>query len=203
MDNPPPPTYSTEVFSHKVVTIGRYYPYRIKNEEGEKVRNHAFDAFSGAILDLKNENDSKHAKAVTSFATMLTNLLNRFDFPGEALIATIVPSHQKAKWSKGLENVLRQTTPNKYTLNVRPYILKRTLDIDKLSSGGDRSIETHLESIALNEPFSLANSTVLLLDDVWTSGNSIRACRRLLLEAGVDLVVCVALGKTAHEDANA
>jgi len=37
---------------------------------------------------------------------------------------------------------------------------------------------------------------VILLDDVTTTGNSLRACRDILLENGADYVMMFALGKT-------
>jgi predicted amidophosphoribosyltransferase len=39
---------------------------------------------------------------------------------------------------------------------------------------------------------------VLLLDDVTTSGSSLEACKRLLLDAGAAAVKCAALGRTAE-----
>jgi len=40
------------------------------------------------------------------------------------------------------------------------------------------------------------NKTVLLLDEAVTTGNSMRACKRILMENGAAEVVCLTLGMT-------
>jgi len=73
--------------------------------------------------------------------------------------------------------------------------LVRTTKIDKLAHGGDRSIEVHLQSIAVALPELIRKRDVLLLDDVMRTGNSLFACRKLLLDAGARSVQCAAIGR--------
>lgn len=57
----------------------------------------------------------------------------------------------------------------------------------------------------LCEPDELQGKTVLLIDDIVTSGSSLSAASRLLLEAGAEQVISVTLAltdKTAKEDFN-
>ena len=76
--------------------------------------------------------------------------------------------------------------------------LVRTRTIDKLARGGNRSVEVHLASIAPAERYEryFAKKAILLLDDVTTTGNSLRACSRLLDQYGADLIYPLALGRT-------
>ena len=46
---------------------------------------------------------------------------------------------------------------------------------------------------------AMDNVRVLLIDDVATSGNSLRACRDILLKNGAKKVYMLALGRTAAE----
>jgi predicted amidophosphoribosyltransferase len=55
-----------------------------------------------------------------------------------------------------------------------------------------------LDSIKVVKPDLIKGRRVLLLDDVKTSGNSLIACKELLLKAGAKEVVMVALGRTTH-----
>ena len=50
-----------------------------------------------------------------------------------------------------------------------------------------------------SDELSLQDRTVILLDDVATSGSSITACRSLLYEAGAGKVICAVIGYTDSE----
>lgn len=199
MSSPPPTRYDADFLRSHYILLRKYRPYWLINEMGERVRNPAFDAISGQLLDLKNSSHPNYQSAVRSFTRMLDECIAKFEVPVENWVAVVVPSHTAGGWSAGLEAVLRSST-NRF--NVCPNVLCRVRTIDKLAHGGDRSIETHLDSIIVQTPESVRGRTVLLIDDIWTSGNSLRACRRLLREAGAEVLAAIALGKTTHEDAN-
>lgn len=55
-----------------------------------------------------------------------------------------------------------------------------------------------MNSIRVEHAELIQGREVLLLDDVTTSGNSLVACRQLLLEAGAARVKYMALGRTTH-----
>ena len=59
--------------------------------------------------------------------------------------------------------------------------IQRFRTIQKLAKGGDRNLEVHVNSVHIVNPELIKGKTVLLLDDVMTTGNSLRACRKLLL----------------------
>lgn len=66
----------------------------------------------------------------------------------------------------------------------------------KLAAGGNRDIKVHLDSIGVNPDMSVADEVVLVVDDVTTSGNSLYACRDILMEHGAKRVALLALGQT-------
>ncbi len=75
--------------------------------------------------------------------------------------------------------------------------LQRYKKVEKKSNGGNRDINVDLNSIKVNNHHLLKGQTVLLLDDVTTTGNSFLSCETLLEQAGALRVVKLALGKTA------
>ena len=75
------------------------------------------------------------------------------------------------------------------------YFLKRNKSIDKLATGGNRSMETHMKSISTVLDMDIDNDIVLLMDDVTTTGNSLYACKEILLQNGAREVEMFALGK--------
>ena len=68
--------------------------------------------------------------------------------------------------------------------------------IEKLSGGGDRSRKVHYDSIKVSGELSVKGEDVLLLDDISTSGNSLLACRDILIANGARSVEMLVLGRT-------
>lgn len=73
-------------------------------------------------------------------------------------------------------------------------IIIRTRDIESLHSGGSRSIEVHLNSLAINK--DIVGRKIIVMDDVTTSGGSLEAARTLLEKAGAKEVILFAFAKT-------
>lgn len=73
-------------------------------------------------------------------------------------------------------------------------VIIRTKTIEKLSGGGNRDLEVHLNSMKINE--NVKNKKVVVIDDVTTTGNSLEAAKKLLLEAGAKEVILFAFAKT-------
>jgi len=57
-----------------------------------------------------------------------------------------------------------------------------------------RDIDTHLNSIRVVG--DVADKVVCILDDIWTSGCTLRACRQLVTNHGAKKVYLLAIGKT-------
>ncbi len=75
--------------------------------------------------------------------------------------------------------------------------LKRIKDIVPLHRGGNRMPQTHYDSIATFNKELINNKTVLLLDDVTTSGMSLEACERILKKkCGAKVVFKFAIWRT-------
>ena len=58
------------------------------------------------------------------------------------------------------------------------------------------SIQTHLDSIYVNEKYKVKGKIIYLFDDVLTTGASMMACVELLYRAGAGHVVCFCLGRS-------
>lgn len=74
--------------------------------------------------------------------------------------------------------------------------LRRDYNIAKLATGGYRSKSIHKESTSLSNKHILKGKSVLLIDDITTTGNSLDGCKEILYENGVDSVYIIALGQT-------
>lgn len=175
--------------SDKVIEIddgmysaGYYHPYRSGNQE----LNPEFDRWSSCILDLKNRSE----RAINFFYGILTPQL-REGFP-----IACVPSHEPSTSVSGTV-LLAQRLTRDNRIDATSCLIRHKR-IEKLSSGGDRSASLHMQTIKIENQHLIQDKAVLLLDDVYTTGNSLRACRKLLVQAGAGSVYCLVLGKTVR-----
>lgn len=77
--------------------------------------------------------------------------------------------------------------------------LQRTENIQpRKQKGADRSTNIHFKTIRVNSSHIFKDRTVLLLDDVTTTGNSMHACSQLLMQNGASKVFKLSIWKTNH-----
>jgi len=167
-----------------IFSIREYQPYW--QDKYLKIKNDKFDNWSDKILDLKKDYNS----AIQYFFQKLDPLL-LYGFP-----IVVVPSHNPDARVTGICRLAKLLARNNRIDATQ--CLCRHKKIQKLSWGGDRSIELHFKSINVRYPELVLTREVLLLDDVTTTGNSLEACKQLLLQSGARQVQCVALGKTVR-----
>lgn len=164
-----------------IVVYSNYHKYWLDRER--KIKNPLFDVFSGKILDLK---EGKSA-AIRYFY----NLLNE-EICKDVTIC-VVPSSDANKKITGMTMLGEMLADNERENKV--YYLNRGKPIDKLAMGGCRDKEVHLRSIEVLADMDITGDIVLLMDDVTTTGNSLYACKEILINHGAERVEMFALGK--------
>lgn len=165
----------------EIVVYSNYHKYWLDKER--KIKNPLFDVFSGKILDLKEGKES----AIQYFFNLLDPEIC------DDVTICIVPSSNTANKMSGMCMLGERLAKNGRKNGV--YYLNRYHSIDKLATGGNRSMDVHLQSINVLTDMNIQGDIVLLMDDVTTTGNSLYACREILLENGADKVEMFALGK--------
>lgn len=182
---------------HNTICLTDYHPYRISNEDGEKVKNPKFDAMCGRLLDIKGDPNAKNFNAsVLIYATLLAKRLKDYPLaPFVSVDIAIIPKSEAGRVSPGLVAVAEKlTTLDKRFVLPRTHILRRDRTVEKLANGGNRAQWVHTASISVTVP--QRGRAVLLLDDIGTTGNSLMACTDLLYLAGAARVIPVVLGRT-------
>ncbi len=165
----------------EIVVYSNYHRYWIDKER--KIKNPLFDVFSGRILDLKNGDPG----AIRYFFKVLDAEI----LPDVTIC--VVPSSDSEKKESGIAKLGHMLAENGRTDKVG-YLI-RTQSIPKLAHGGYRGPDVHIKSIDTDQDMDIHGDVVLLMDDVTTTGNSLYACREILLAHGADQVEMFALGK--------
>jgi predicted amidophosphoribosyltransferase len=162
-----------------VFAAGWYYPI---NRYG---RRH--DEWSSMILELKSMNEF----AVEYFYQKIHPELRH----GFAI--SVVPSSQSNK-SSGIKMLAKELAREGRFDAVD--VLVRHTSIPKQAYGGHRSFEQHLQTVFADPRLAhiVNNRPVLIMDDVMTTGNSLRACSAILLRSGAGPVCCLALAVTVR-----
>ncbi|MBR1815909.1 MAG: phosphoribosyltransferase [Lachnospiraceae bacterium] len=166
----------------EIIVYSNYHKYWLDKER--KIKNPLFDIFSGRILDLKEGKQS----AIQYFYNLLDP-----EICSDVTICVVPSSDSKSKKS-GMCLLGEKLAGNGRHNAV--YYLNRFKTIDKLANGGNRDISVHLKSINTLDEIDISEEIVLLMDDVTTTGNSLYACREILLEKGAQKVEMFALGKS-------
>lgn len=167
--------------SEDIVVYSNYHKYWLDRERG--IKNPLFDVFSGKILDLKQGKN----EAINYFY----NLINVEICEGVTIC--VVPSSDSEKTESGIGMLGERLAENNRKNKV--YFLRRIHTIDKLAYGGRRDKEIHMETISTLNEMDVTGEIILLMDDVTTTGNSLYACKDILLQNGAKTVKMFALGK--------
>ena len=162
--------------------LTKYHPYRIMGEINPAFR----DSGSGLILDLKEDKP----QAIDYFYKKLNDFL-----PEEAFTICRVPSSDPEKMESGITTIARRLAAKHGRID-GTLCLVRVKKISKLAHGGLRGENVHLESILIVNKELIEGKNIILLDDVLTTGNSLKACKKILFEAGARKVQAVAIART-------
>ena len=112
-------------------------------------------------------------------------------------IVCIVPSHEKDKYSDGLRSLTDSIT-RAFGYDNAWDLIVRTKTHEKLSTGGNRSIEGLIDSMSLNPDYDIRSKLIIVFDDITTSGNTMEAVRRLLNKKGPANILSITLGRTVE-----
>ena len=145
------------------------------------------DEASRRLLRFKDGDDV----VVNYYSTQIKNILN-----GEAIICCS-PSSSRDHWGGGLVKLIEKLSKQAQCI-AKPQLIRRIVDTEKRSRGGDRSIETNLGSMAISDPESCRDKAIVVFDDIFTTGNTLKACAALLWSSSVSSVTCITMGHTVN-----
>lgn len=163
----------------EVSFLGIYHPYWL---EYPNHKNPKFDFYSKLILNLKEKNP----EAINYFRDLIDQVLEK------GIGVAVVPPHTSDNELTGIKILAKEIS--RYGRTDLTDLLIRGKTIPKQSNGGSRKRELHLESIIVKTEKLKSLDSLIILDDVTTSRQSLMACITLLKQAGIGEVRGLALG---------
>lgn len=121
------------------------------------------------------------------------------------VVLTIAPGHAATPTPTGFVHeivgeLLRELRRRQVVEDGRNHLI-RTQTVPKQSqTPGARNEDTHRGTIEVNGGISNKNKTVIILDDVWTSGSTLRVCKEVMLSTNPKKIKLFAIGKTVQEE---
>jgi predicted amidophosphoribosyltransferase len=110
----------------------------------------------------------------------------------------IVPTHDPAEPNWGLVKLVRRLS-TQGRIDASSCLVRSETIIQqhkcKENALNRRDTNRHLKTIRVKNEALINSKVVLLLDDIVTTGTSLMACKKLLLDAGASEVISLALGK--------
>lgn len=185
----------------KIYHCGTYHPYRYRGERNP----HAGDSLSRGMMDLKDETNQNHKKAIQTFADLIIHQLTRYvitrgeqklDFTSIPFEITIVPSHQEGKVSSALQAIAHKVCKQYGNGRFIQSLKRNTTVASAHKENGDRSVANHMATIGVVT--DVKGKVILLIDDVTTTGGSMIACVNLLKSKGAKTILSLALLETAN-----
>ena len=171
---------SNEIYYYK-----KYYPYKycIENKK-------TFPEFGRKILDLKDGLDGTDEWAYSIIEDCIDLSLDP--------VIICIPTSEPGKTSMLMRGASQFVEDNGLPMFVES--LKRVLPVESQNGVRRRTFDEEFNSTDLHEDFVVPEGSIILLDDITTSGNSFRSARQHLINAGVssEKIVCFALGFTSH-----
>lgn len=153
--------------------------------------NPEFSDDDGLLLDFKKGSDT----GISHFYKKLSYRLSQILDQNPNVWLCCVPSHNPSNTDSSVYRLI-----NKLSSSRTAKLLKRTKEVEKLSTGGDRAIAVHTNSITTDASVRLgSDAIVILVDDILTSGNSIKACKSILSKRNdVKSVISIVIAKTKN-----
>ena len=193
------PKLNTRIQNQEILMLGWYFAYGSAVSHPLR-RLFSIDPFSKHILNVKddypNKKEAWQKKNITGSFVYYKNLLEPLISPGAIL--SVVPSSNPQKEWHGITKMIEFCAAKLGAVNGCGLLI-RTHEIPKLAgnASANRSAGIHRDSLAIANPAAVNGKTILLIDDVCTSGNSITVGIEKFQAAGAHKIVCLILGKTA------
>jgi len=168
----------------QIVSIGEYVP----KSTG------ANDEFSNKILAFKSGKE----QAIDHFTKLIVGLLSSKGLKSQSVYVATIPSSTAKRAHAGFPSLIKGLSKQFSIQNPEYNLLRRTESKLAAHKGGDRSKSANATTLEIPNDIQakISGKSVILLDDVTTTTNSLQAGIDKLMEAKAKVAIAVVLGRT-------
>ena len=151
----------------------------------------------GSLLSFKFSGDSIYGDIFgKAMANRISELYGDVDFDG----ICFVPMTDKAERVRGYNQseLLASKISSELNIPLLPCLKKTKNSQNQKSLNSAERYENVRNSFALSDKYDIESKTVILCDDIKTTGSTLRECCDILLKAGAKDVYCVCLALTPY-----
>ena len=152
------------------------------------------------MINFKNRNKFKYQNAEKFFINRINNFMSQMTnnvLTNEQCYICSVPGHDQINSDiNAITNLLDKCSlPRNF---IKRYdLIKKTMPTEpKHLSKNERSWKEDIKSLKTTKYFDYSNKTIIVFDDISTTGSSLIAAKQLLYGAGAKNVICIVLAKT-------
>jgi ComF family protein len=136
-------------------------------------------------------------------AAQMARLIGGLD--SEIAVLVPVPLHRWRIWSRGFNQaaLIAKALSRRTGIPFAPDLLRRTVNTPPLHSLGPRARRQAVKgafALAPGANGQIKGRTVLLIDDIWTTGATASACARILKAGGADRVEVICWTRAGRDD---
>ncbi len=179
-----------------IITLGKYIPkYDKPYDEMDELSHMILDVKKDETkLDVHSGEYQYYDKALDNFTKILNSILSNT----EEFVICVMPTHMKGTAPSGIRAIAKRLCSSPRIDGTG--ILSRVYEIPKKAMGGSRDLSAEMNSLAVKDEAMVKESQVLLIDDVTTTGTSLKAGRIQMLRAGAKTVTLLALAETQKKE---
>ncbi len=161
-------------------------------------RAHRKTAAGALILRCKDNNDRDVFRFL---AKELSLPIRAFGYDNDVDMITYVPRRRAAVQATGHDHAkqLASALAHELKLPVQTELRRKVLTKQQKQLNAAEREKNAAHSFELASAADVSGKTVLLVDDVCTTGSSLAACVALLKDAGAARVICAVVAKTEHK----
>lgn len=181
-----------------IITLGKYYPKYDRQYKD-------MDMFSSMVLDIKKDEKKLepqsgeyyyYKKAINYFTMQLRSILSET----EEFVICAITTHAKGRAPSGIRTIAKRLCSPPIIDGTD--VLSRAFEIPKKAIDGSRDLQKEIESLIVSDENIIRDRQVLLMDDITTTGTSLKAGKYRMERAGAKIVAMLALVETVKTQKN-
>lgn len=174
-----------------ILFLYRYYSLNVKEDE---ISRKVYGTF-------KKEWDTYYGEIKNDFRKAMESLIDVNGWWNSKIAIAVMPSHIENAYGNNLLRLCGDICTGFNFINASKMIVRTSTKM-KSTTGGERSVLAHLNTLDIDFNMRYQADYYIVLDDITTTGSSLNAAKCLLANNGIaeDKIIKIAIAKTSYDE---